>query len=587
MPEIRRMDRTLANRIAAGEVVERPASVVKELIENALDAGAGRVAVEITEGGTGRIRVADDGRGMDAEDALLCLERHASSKIRSVDDLDAIGTFGFRGEALAAILSVSRLKLETRRARDEAGTRVIAAGGAVQEVSETARTPGTTVEVSSLFFNTPARRKFLKSPAAEAARVIRVLTDAALAQPTVEFSLYVDGEERLCLASARTTIERIRQIHGDAFADGLIPVTGGREGMQLEGYVSAPSHAPRATRRSAFVVNGRPLDSHIARGVVWRALQRFMPPGHRPEALLHVAVPRALVDPNVTPDKSRVRLKGTLEEAIWAMVHRAAVSSLADDLATPTLAAPLTALAPTAVLRPTVTSPNVAPAATSDRPETTDDLFFGMDLGRAVVPPHTPRLPDRPAMLLQAARTFIVCVGEEGLILVDQHAAHERVLWTGLRKRAEENSGERMSLLAPASMETGADDRAALESIQPLLERIGFEVAPSGPRSVWIHAVPAILGSRDPVRVLRAILDEHHAGGFREDLTRFEDRLLQTAACKAAVKSGQPLSREEMFSLWKDLITVDLAAHDIHGRPAILVIPYTEIMRRMGRSSLS
>ena len=323
MGRIRRLDDHLATLIAAGEVVAGPVSVVRELIDNALDAGATAIDVTVEEGGLRSIRVADNGQGMDEADAVLCLARHATSKIAAPEDLASILTLGFRGEALAAIAAVSHLKLETRRADDASGTSVRAAGGTVAETRPVARRPGTTIEVGHLFYNTPARREFQDSARAESARVLQAVERLAIARPAVRFT-FRDGErELLDLPPATDLLERIRQIYGDELADALIPVRAERGAIAVAGYVARPTAAVRRPRRNTFLVNGRPFESFEIRRLLTTTFAHLVPQGHHVEAVLTIELPPSEVDVNVSPDKSQVRFRraGQLLAAVTDALH--------------------------------------------------------------------------------------------------------------------------------------------------------------------------------------------------------------------------------------------------------------------------
>lgn len=633
MGQIRRMDEHLATLIAAGEIVTGPMSVVRELVDNALDAGATGVDVEIDKGGGRLIRVADDGHGMDADDARLCFERHATSKVATLDDLGAIRTLGFRGEALAAIMAVARVRLETRRASDQAGTFVRAAGGTVLESGSTARQPGTTLEVSELFFNTPARRSYLDSSAVEGRRVLQVVTRLALARPEVRFSLRSDGRELLDLPPVDELLERVRQVHGALFADGLLPLLAERGDVTVSGYITRPSDAVRQPRRSAFIVNGRAFESPELRRVLFNALAAVTPYGRHPEAVVQIALPVTDLDANVSPDKSEVRFR--LPGQVWAAVTDAVRYAFGDRAAVagfpqPEPAPPAEVQAPTDSGAPAgpptiVDAPRRPAPATNVRPW---ELASGHAAAGApvvvgvvrearraypepagtppppLVPPAVPLtvgapvrrhgIPELPATVLQVAASFLVCPVEDGLLVVDQHSAHERVNYERLRRRYEATGEPRLQqrLLMPDVLRPDAEQAALLAEMQPYLERLGFELNTAGPREVWIQAVPASLGNRSAAAVLERLIEAYlairstgvRAAEAADEITPVEDRLLKTLACHGAIKAGQPLSDTEIRALWRDLVHVDLACHDVHGRPAVLLLSAAELARRMGRA---
>ena len=616
MGRIRVMDEGLATLIAAGEVVAGPASVVKELVDNALDAGASSVSVAIEEGGLRSIRVADDGAGMDAEDARLSLTRHATSKVVASEDLWTIRTMGFRGEALAAILAVSQLRIETRRAEDASGTLVRAAGGAVEEVRPAARRAGTTVEVLNLFFNTPARRAFVDSARAEATRVVHAVTQLAIARPDVRFSLQSDGRELLDLAPVDELLDRVRQVHGAGFADTLLPLLGQRGDVVVSGYVTRPSGAVKRPRRNTFVVNGRPFESAELRRVLANELAPMVGRGMHPEAVIAIDLPPGDVDVNVSPDKSVVRFRRAAQ--VWAVVtdavryalgERAAVAGFPAELP-PALVpgAPSPVRAQPATSEPAPPELPLPPRAFAAPPHPPAREEYVYPIGGAPAAPvrerpvqgappaaEAPRhgLPTNPESLLQVGNVFLVCAADDGMYVVDQHSAHERVHYERLRARYEREgrNTEVQPLLFPEALRLTAERAALLEEMQPYLERMGFELAPAGRGEMWIHAVPAALGEAPPAPAIDRLVDAYLAirnTGVRADevadgISPIEDRLLKTVACHAAVKAGKSLSEAETRALWKELVRVDLAVHDVHGRPGVLFIPVTDLARRMSR----
>jgi DNA mismatch repair protein MutL len=628
MGRIRQMDDHLATLIAAGEVVTGPASVVRELIDNALDAGATGIDVTIDEGGLRSIRVADDGSGMDEEDAVLCLSRHATSKLSSADELSAIRTMGFRGEALAAILAVSQLRIETQRPEDAVGTRVRAAGGGVPEVAPAARRPGTTIEVGGLFFNTPARREFLDTPRAEASRVLTAVQRVAIARPDVRFTLRHGDREILNLPATDEQLERIRQVYDLEFADSLLPILGQRGDVVVSGFVAAPAAAVRRARRNTFVVNGRPFESFEIRRLITTTFASLLPQGSHVEAVVCIDLPPGDVDVNVSPDKSQVRFRRAGQ--VFAAVSDALRYALGHQEATASLAGPEPAgRAPESNVPDSPDSRGAGPDVSAriaalrrfEEEEKRGDpqaweIMFGAERREVRAPApdaaddHSllpaaggerpaepgPRhgIPRSPESILQVSNTFLICSVEGGMLVVDQHSAHERINYERLRERFERHgrNPDVQPLMFPEALKLDAARMALLEEMQPFLERLGFELSPAGPREMLVQAVPAALGDRSVTRALQGLMDaysESRSLGVRseevaERITPLEDRLLMTMACHAAIKAGQPLSEAEIRALWSDLVRIDLAAHDVHGRPGAVHIPAGEIARRLGRT---
>jgi DNA mismatch repair protein MutL len=596
---IRQMDEQLATLIAAGEVITGPASVARELIDNALDAGAGSVEITLEDGGLRSIRVADDGCGMDREDALLCLSRHATSKITAAGDLEAIRTLGFRGEALAAVLAVSRLRIETRRPGDAVGTVVVGAGGEVTDVRVTARRPGTTVEVCHLFFNTPARREYQDTARAEAARVLQAAQRAALANPSLRLVLRDGRRELLSLPPAPSLLERARQVHGGEFADALLPVAGVRGEVTVSGFVTHPAAGVRRARRNAFAVNGRPFESFEIRRLLNTAFAPLLTGGSHVEAVLRVDLPPRDVDANVSPDKTQVRFRRPGQ--VLAAVNDAFRGALGDEAALVRLGGGPPAFAALSA-RGGASGPGPEATAAGPPPRGAaavwEAIFGEAPPARPAAPGagREPRhgIPLQPAGLLQVCDAFLACPVADGLLIVDQHSAHERVHYERLRERFERlgRNPEVQSLIFPEPLELEAERAALLGEMEPFLRRLGFEVTAAGRRQFLVQSAPAALGERPIPAALHALMDAYadaRAEGLRslevaQRITPLEDRLLKTVACHAAVKAGQKLAEGEVRALWRELAQVDLAGHDVHGRPALLLLPAAEIARRMGRT---
>ncbi|HEX8361648.1 MAG TPA: DNA mismatch repair endonuclease MutL, partial [Longimicrobium sp.] len=550
------------------------------------------------------------------EDARLCLTRHASSKVVEPEDLWRIRTMGFRGEALAAVLAVSHMRIETRRADDDSGTLVRAAGGTLEEVRPAARRPGTTIEVLNLFYNTPARRAFVDSARAEAARVVHAVVQLAVARPDVRFTLRSDDRELLDLPAVEELLERVRQAHGDAFADTLLPLMGERGDVIVSGYVTRPSAAVRRPRRNTFLVNGRPFESPELRRVLANELAGIVPRGQHPEAIVSIDLPVGDVDVNVSPDKSTVRFRraGQVWAAVtdalrYALGEREAVAGFAAAPSVPEVPAQAALDVPRsapsgdaftrrleAALAPDPPAPPaVEPADSGYRYPQSWELTGRAAAVRERPAPDAPRhgLPENPSSLIQVGNVFLVCSADDGMFVVDQHSAHERVNYERLRERYERDgrNTEVQPLLFPETLRLSADRAALLEEMKPYLDRMGFELAPAGRGEMWVQAVPAALGEAAPAAALDKLVDAYltvrstgvSSQDAAEGISPAEDRLLKTIACHAAIKAGKALSDKEIRALWKDLVRVDLAVHDVHGRPAALFIPVAELARRMSR----
>ncbi len=557
----------VADQIAAGEVVERPASAVKELAENALDAGARHVRVLLEQGGKTLIEVSDDGSGMGREDAVLALDRHATSKIRSAADLVGVRTFGFRGEALPAIASVSRLTLVTNDGDGE-GSELSVAGGRLDRVDPAARQRGTTVSVRGLFFNTPARRKFLRSTASETRAAHDALATLALAHPETGFTLEVDGATRLQLPPGQTLVERLAGVWGRELAGTLVPVSYAAGAFQVQGFVQRPADAKPTGRRTQLFVNGRPFKDPFLVRAAEAGYRSSIHPGDRPSLLLDVSLAPDQVDVNVHPAKLEVRFRDRIG------VERVVEEAVRDALGR------LAAAAPVGEWRPMPTTPLAAvPACPTPSGLALDanELALADDSASRA---RTERGFDAP--LVQLFQSYIVYEAPEGMVIVDQHSAHERVLYESVLAQLTGGGAAAQRLLLPHTLELTDEELDALESHADAIRDVGFEVEPFGGRAVLLHAVPAPHPRFDGVACFRetlADLARGRFGGWANPLERFA----ATFACRAAIKAGQPLSDPEMRQLLLRLFETALAPHDVHGRATIVQLPREELERRFGR----
>ncbi len=588
---VHRLPGALVDQIAAGEVVERPASVVKELVENALDAGAGRVRVEVRGGGVELVAVTDDGIGMSPEDARLALERHATSKIRVAGDLGRIGTFGFRGEALPAIAAVSRFRLRTRARGAPTGIELHVEGGRAAEPRAAGGPEGTRVEVADLFATIPARRKFLKHPATEWGHAADWLARAALALPAVHFEVVRDDRPATVWPAARQRLDRIAAVLSEAEAAALVAVELEEAGASLLGWFARPdAHRPTAAGIHLFV-NDRAVRDRLLRHALLEAYRDVLPRGRFPAALVFLRVPLERVDVNVHPAKWEVRFADP--KPVHALVLAAARSALASRAWLGARAGGTASAAPGREALPGA-SQGAARAAT-------DWLFAGSEpaepAGTAEARPAS-ALSGAPAavrfaelrLLGQLLGTYLLAEDEDGLLLVDQHAAHERVLYERLRAAWLATGVARQGLLAPEVVELSELARAALGAEAELTARLGFEVEPFDARAVAVRAVPALLAGRDPAALPRSLADEladAHALGARATAgsrsVDLADRTLATLACHAARTAGEVLDPREQRALLDALDTIPWAPSCPHGRPVAVSVSLAEVERRFGR----
>lgn len=590
MPVIAVLPSAVADQIAAGEVVERPASVVKELVENSLDAGATIVDVAIEEGGHKLIRVSDDGCGMDRADAELALMRHGTSKIRTVADLVGVASFGFRGEALPAIASISRFELDTSPA-DGDGTTISASGGSKVAIVPSARRGGTTVSVAQIFFNTPARKKFLRSARSEWRAIVDVLSSIAVTRPDIRFTLSHDGKNVLSLPPVSSVRARISGIWGGKYAGALLDVDDVGGAVHTSGLVERPADVGTATRRVFISVNGRAVrDAGIARAAE-AAYRSTISAGLRPSLFLSITVPANAVDVNVHPAKAEIRFleKWPVERAIETAVRRAlgtfdasaAVGGRYFYQAAPDRAL----LLPQPIDQATALSPRPPSAGgLFDSPAPTTEA---QSIEEAVVAAIADSAPGADAEaeipeLFQFRHTYVVFEHPDGLVLIDQHSAHERVLYEEFMGSLETGRAPAQRLLLPITLHLGPAEADAFEANREYLERIGFEVEGFGGSTLIVNTVPMPHRRFDAEQCLRDTLDALTGDRVAGTATRHE-HLAATVACKAAIKGGESLTVPEMRALFVALRETTLPAHDVHGRSTIVQLTWDELDRRFGR----
>ena len=590
--KVRVLPAALADQIAAGEVVERPASVVKELVENAIDAGARRIDVEIEAGGRRLCRVVDDGSGMAPEDARLALRRHATSKITAADDLWGLTTFGFRGEALPSIAAVSRLTLATRPPEAEAGFELTVEAGVETSAKEIGMPPGTQVTVRDLFFNTPARGKFLKAEATETANVSEAMLRLGLAHPSVHLRLRVSGRVALDLPVHRDLAERVRAALARRGASALHEAAGDEGGNQVRAFLAGPEEVSATARSTFLFVGGRFVRDRSLLHALALGYGPLLEKGRYPLAALFLDLPGHEVDVNVHPQKMEVRFARAQE--VYAAVRHVVGAAIArapwlraGDGAVRTFtqppyftgagSLPLASPGPPRFARQSrasLATQGQAPLAFRER-----DVDLATE---APVASESPGFFGALNYVGQIHRTYLVCEANDALVLIDQHAAHERVVYGRLKAAHDRRQIPRQRLLFPIPIEVG--ETAAAAATHDVLEALGFEVVPHAPGVVMLHALPEPLKDADPKPLLREVLAELAegtplAGG---DLERI-DHLLATVACHSVVRAGDTLGRPAALALLAQLDEVDLRSHCPHGRPVMLRMPLSELERRFGR----
>ena len=589
MGRITRLPEDLANQIAAGEVVERPASVVKELVENAIDAGATRITITVEYGGKKLIRVEDDGLGMDPDDARLCLERHATSKIKRADDLGAIVTLGFRGEALPSIASVSHFRLRTRARGSDSGTEIRVNAGIIESIVEAGGPEGTLVEVADVFYNLPARRKFLKSDGAESAQVSRFVTQLALCYPEVGFTLTSAGRKVLSVPPVASLSDRLYQLYGDR--QDLVAVDREVGGLRLHGFIAALAEQGPVRGPQHVFVNRRIVKDRTIAHAILDSYSVATNKERSPEVHLFLDVPPDRVDVNVHPTKAEVRFRE--QSLVHEMVRRTLGDALGKGPA-PELTLHTSDVLPGRPLQPSIPgalsgasftsrwappgpAPSYNPVPRYEPPPSAEPV--------TAVPPPAAAVPTvRPMIALGQFRdTFIIAMDDEGLCIIDQHVAHERVLFERIMERLTTQNLESQGMLVPMILELPAAERNALVARAEALAKFGFEVEDFGGDSIKVTAMPALLPRDECDAALRALADDLE--GLDRGL-RLEDALKQiaaTTACHAAVKANYPLTLEKMHHILEELRATAYSTVCPHGRPVMLRITRREIEKNFDR----
>ena len=601
---IRKLPPEVVNQIAAGEVVERPASVVKELVENALDAGARRVRVELRAGGAEAIVVVDDGDGFLPEDLPLAFASHATSKLSAVDDLDHIASLGFRGEALASIGAVARCRIQSRRHDAREGWEIRCEGGAETPAQPCGAPAGTRMEVRDLFFNVPARRRFLKSAAAERARIQELLAELSLARLDVDFTLVADDREILRLPRDESLAQRFARCFGDDLAGGLLPVARRFDGLEVEGVIAEPDLARRDGKLELLFVNGRRARESSSLHAVRQAYREYLMGGRFPVYALHVALPPDQVDVNIHPRKAEVRfvdarmVAGRLHETVRAALLGRAGAPIAGGIAVapdlprarsgfpqlpaglfgeplpPSPAAPTAPRADDFVVRET---PGSAPASAASPA----GAAGGAPAARpAVVRPNPFRRVS--GRFLQVMDLYLLLEADDGLLVVDQHALHERVMYESLRRQHAARAVQCQRLLTPTVVEVTPAELAWFESAQDDLAREGLHVAPFGPGAVAVHAVPTVLARIDAGKLVRSLVVGDDAVGAAPLREVIADRF-HSMACRSAMMSGDRMTDAEIQQLLVDAASLEHPHNCPHGRPTVLTFTPAELERYFRR----
>ena len=556
----------VASQIAAGEVVERPASVVKELIENSLDAAATQVSIEARGGGLSLIRVIDNGAGIPADEVALAFERYATSKLKSAADLDAISSLGFRGEALPSIAAVAQVEVLTRTPGELSGYYFNLKKGVADETGKRASPQGTSVTVRHLFQNVPARLKFLKSPATESSRISNLVSQYSLAFPEVRFSLFIDGRMVLQTVGSGVLSDVLVKVYGVETAEAMLPV--GERDSQVWGFVSPYSLARSSRGHLSFFVNRRWVRSGLLSRATEDAYQGLLMVGKHPIAVLNISLPPQDIDVNVHPSKAEVKFRD--EQYLFTAVQRAVRAALMQGITVPQVQRQVGSIG-----EPAITKGYLAGQEELFKDSPSTQLFSTL-----AKPPAGSPLPIL-RVLGQLAATYIIAEGPDGLYLIDQHAAHERILFEQVRAQQAGKVVEVQGMLEPLSIEVTPRQEELLKTGAEVLDSYGFAIEPFGPRTYLLRAVPALLREGNIAQAVVDILDT--LGEERERWKR-EERIAITLACHSAVRAGQVLISEEMHKLVRELEQADSLYTCPHGRPTIIRLSYRQLEREFGRS---
>jgi DNA mismatch repair protein MutL len=619
MSRIRLLPETVASQVAAGEVVERPASVVKELVENSIDAGARKIDVIVRRGGISLVRVIDDGCGMDRDDALLSLERHATSKIRSAKDLEAVATLGFRGEALPSIASVARFRLTTREVGAVAGTEIVVNGGKIDVVRDGGEAPGTQVEVRSIFYNLPARRKFLRSENTETRNIEHQLHLQAIGHSRIAYTFVRDERVVFQLPAAPNLIDRLRDLYGAKVVERLLSLKSDPSSqIHLSGFIGRAGVSRQARDQQLVFVNGRAVENPVLSAALREGYHTALMRGQYPITFLFLEVDPASVDVNVHPAKREVRfrdpsgvreavvegIRRTLESdrADWQQQFRAPVPvpvappPNASGTASPEVAhRELPHLDPGFALRgqrsveyaappPVIPPATLKPGESGSRADGEGPRKISSDFESSPTA-ATPRTPQEFQIIGVLNKLYVLMENADGLVLVDQHAAHERVLFEELRRRMEEQGVPSQRLLLPQTFDLPPRDAEWVERNAPILQKMGIGIEGFGPNTFKIDSLPVFVSAPDAVQFMQAVIDELKSASQSSSPLRLGEDMIAKTVCRHAVKANDPLRYPELEKLIQDLLACDLPYCCPHGRPTMIQISHAELEKKFGRKT--
>lgn len=570
MSIIRVLPEKLINQIAAGEVIERPASCVKELIENSIDAGASNIIVEIKNGGKDFIKVTDNGCGMSREDASLSLLRHATSKIYDEKDLWNIKTMGFRGEALASIASISRFILRTKDSKSSNGTEIYCEGGEVKVIQDCGMDIGTEIEVSDLFFNTPARQKYLKKDSTELEHIVTLLNTIALANPEISFTFINNEQLSFKFPGSESVERRIADVFGTATRDAMIPIFYGGTDFKMSGFVGKPVISRSGTKHQYIFINKRPISHNLIAYKIKEAFRSLLMEGKNPVFIIDIKIDPNLIDVNVHPRKLEIRFEN--QSRILAVVYEATKTALEK-----------TSLMPKGFTEARRYMSDSFPKSSFEVSDNLSNDFVGYENNRTQTSLNLQHESLGLKAVTQVSNSYIVAQDEDGLVLVDQHAAHERVRFFELTDQFNSESKKVQPLLMPENLDLATDDLIFLKNNLDVFEELGFEIEEAPGEGVTLYSVPAVLSSEDTIEVVHGVLDDIRHSSVPKTKQGRVDTILHYMSCRSAIKFGQRLSIDEMDALLVQLKKIDRPYTCPHGRPTMISLSFGELEKMFGR----
>ncbi len=574
------LDDHLISKIAAGEVIERPASVIKELTENSIDAGATQITVEIEDGGKKLIRITDNGTGMTKKEAQLALMRHATSKIKDESDLSSIHTLGFRGEALASIVSVSRFSLKTKTKDSTTGTEITQDGAEERTIKDIGIPEGTTITVKDLFFNTPARQKYLKSSSTELGNIIDVITSYTLIYPQIHFKLISNANTLFTSPKTHDMQANIATIYGKDIAEDMLKISYDKS-IKIAGYISKPSLTRAGKRHQSIYVNKRHIKNKLITRAVYDAYHTYLTIGRHPIFIISIDIDPKIIDVNVHPAKTEIRIEkeNDLYEAVYSAVKSSLEKSdlipeVKDNTVQKKIPLPYTRPAPpktqySPAKTPPAYTPKIAPRQLMIK-ETEKDITFQ-------------KLPNMQ-IICQIASSYIIAESESSMYMIDQHAAHERINYEKLKKTKDNRPNESQALLNPKIIELSQKDAAILDEKKELLKATGFDIEPYSDNSFSVRAIPVILGKQYSESNVTDVITDIIEASKITNIDNLKDSIIKMIACKASIKAGDKLTDKQMLDLLKELETCDAPYTCPHGRPTIIEISFKEIEKRFKRT---